>query len=107
MSTEQRPPHLATAVAPQSPAQAATTTYDAASFEAGQDCGTRVAACLAHLSALELIDGSRWWNGWRRRLMAAALIAHAEELESTADGNARSASFRPRSTDPKASLRLV
>jgi hypothetical protein len=64
------------------------STYDAASFEAGQACATRVAACLAHLSALELMDGARWWNRWARRLMAAALVAHAEALESAAERNA-------------------
>jgi aminoglycoside/choline kinase family phosphotransferase len=61
--------------------------YDAESFEAGQACATRVAACLAHLSALELMDGARWWNRWARRLMAAALVAHAEALESAAERN--------------------
>lgn len=61
------------------------TAYDSPSFSAGQDCGTRVAACVARLSALELVNGSSWWNRRRRRLMASALVACAEELESTAD----------------------
>jgi len=59
--------------------------FDTGSFAAGQDCGARVAASLARLAALELIDGSRWWNRWRRRLMARALLAYAEEMESAAD----------------------
>lgn len=83
------------------------STHDSASFAAGQDCGTRVAACIARLSALELIDGSRWWNRRRRRLMAGALVAHAEELESGADADGRCASLRPRLTSPKAVLRSV
>jgi hypothetical protein len=70
---------------PQSPSVEATTAYDSASFAAGEDCGTRVAACLARLSALELNDGSRWWNRWGRRRMARALVAYADELESGAD----------------------
>jgi hypothetical protein len=74
--------------------------YDSASFDAGQDCGTRVAACLARLSALELIGGSRWWNRQGHRLMAGALVAYADELESAVDG--RCASFRPPSTGSKA-----
>jgi hypothetical protein len=59
--------------------------YDAASFAAGQDAGTRVAACVARLAALELIDDSRWWNRSRHRLMARALIAHAEAMEESVD----------------------
>jgi Tfp pilus assembly protein PilV len=65
------------------------TAYDSTSFSAGQDTGTRVAACVARLAALELIDDSRWWNRWRRRLMARALVACAEEMECAA--NARDA----------------
>jgi hypothetical protein len=64
------------------------TAYDSTSFSAGQDSGTRVAACVARLAALELIDQSRWWNRGRRRLMARALVACAEELESEADADA-------------------
>lgn len=60
------------------------TAYDSASFSAGQDAGTRVAACVARLAALELTDRSRWWNRRRHRLMARALVACAEELESAA-----------------------
>lgn len=59
--------------------------YDSTSFAAGQDCGTRVAACVARLAALELTDHSRWWNRRRRRLMARTLVAYAEEMECTAD----------------------
>jgi hypothetical protein len=61
------------------------TAYDSASFYAGQDSGTRVAACVARLAALELTDHSRWWNRRRHRLMAGALVACAEELELAAD----------------------
>jgi hypothetical protein len=61
------------------------TTYDPASFSAGRDCGTRVAACLVRLTALELTARARWWNRWRFRVMAAALVACAEELEREAD----------------------
>ncbi len=80
---------------------------DSASFDAGQDCGTRVAACLARLSALDLIDGSRWWNRRGRRRMAGALVAYAEELESGADADGPCVSFRPRLTGPKAVLPCV
>lgn len=59
--------------------------FDAASFAAGQDCGTRVAACVARAAALELVEHARWWNRWRCRLMARALVACAEELEEGAD----------------------
>jgi hypothetical protein len=61
------------------------TAYDSTSFSAGRDAGTRLAACVARLAALELIDGSRWWNRRRHRLMANALVACAEELEGAAD----------------------
>lgn len=54
------------------------------SFSAGQDAGTRVAARVARLAALKLVDGSRWWNRRRHRLMADALVACAEELECSA-----------------------
>jgi hypothetical protein len=79
--------------------------YDTGSFDAGQDCGTRIAAGIARLSALELIDGSRWWNRRGRRRMAAALVAYAEALESAADADARCG--RPRWTGLKAVLRSV
>ena len=65
------------------------TAYDSTSFFAGQDCGTRLAACMARLAALELVDDSRWWNRWRRRLMAGALVACAEDLEAAADADGR------------------
>jgi hypothetical protein len=58
--------------------------HDAASFEAGRTCGARVAACVARLAAIELMEGARWWNRRRRRLMADALLAHAEEMEIAA-----------------------
>jgi hypothetical protein len=63
--------------------------YDSSSFSAGQDSGTRLAACVARLAALELIDNSRWWNHWRHRLMARALVACAEEMECAADASGR------------------
>jgi hypothetical protein len=65
------------------------TAYDSTSFSAGQDSGTRLAACVARLAALELIDDSRWWNRRRHRLMAGALVACAEELECAADADVR------------------
>lgn len=65
------------------------TAYESTSFSAGQDCGTRLAAGIARLAALELIDDSRWWNRWKHRLMARALVACAEDLESAADAGAR------------------
>ncbi|WP_157061374.1 hypothetical protein [Anaeromyxobacter dehalogenans] len=46
-----------------------------------------MAACVARLAALELTDHARWWNRRRRRIMADALVACAEELESTADAD--------------------
>jgi hypothetical protein len=55
-----------------------------ASFLAGQDAGARTSACVVRLAALELMDGARWWNRRRRRLMARALVACAEELEDGA-----------------------
>jgi hypothetical protein len=61
------------------------TAYDSPSFAAGQDAGTRVAACMARLAAIELVDHARWWNRWRCRLMARALVACAEDLESAAE----------------------
>lgn len=64
------------------------TSYDSVSFAAGQDAGARISACVARLAALDLVEDSRWWNRWRRRLMAQALVTCAEELESTADASA-------------------
>jgi hypothetical protein len=63
------------------------TAYDSTSFSAGQDCGTRIAACVARLAALQLMDDSRWWNRRGHRLMARALVACAEELECDADAD--------------------
>jgi hypothetical protein len=60
-------------------------THDSASFSAGQDAGVRVSACVARLAALQLVHEARWWNRWRRRLMAKALVACADELEETAE----------------------
>jgi hypothetical protein len=60
-------------------------SYDSSSFSAGQESGARTAACVARLAALELIDGSHWWNRRRHRLMARALVACAEEMELAAD----------------------
>jgi hypothetical protein len=62
-------------------------THDSASFSAGQDAGVRVSACVARLAALQLVHEARWWNRWRRRLMAKALVACADELEETADAH--------------------
>jgi hypothetical protein len=64
------------------------TSYDSVSFAAGQDAGARIAACVARMAALDLVEDSRWWNRWRRRLMAQALVTCAEEFESTADASA-------------------
>lgn len=65
------------------------TGYDSTSFAAGQDSATRVAASVARLAALELTDRSHWWNRWKHRLMARALVACAEELECAADEDGR------------------
>jgi len=59
--------------------------YDAASFSAGENAGTRVASCLARLAARDLMEGARWWNRRRRGAMSSALIACADELELDAD----------------------
>jgi hypothetical protein len=59
--------------------------YDTASFAAGQDCGTRIASCIARLAASELMQDARWWNRRRRSAMASALVAYSEELENEAD----------------------
>ena len=59
--------------------------YECRSFSAGQRCGTRTAACVARLAALELIHASHWWNRRRHRQMARALVACAEEMELAAD----------------------
>ena len=60
-------------------------SYDTASFAAGQNCGTRIASCIARLAAIELMQDARWWNRRRRHAMSSALIAYAEELENDAD----------------------
>jgi hypothetical protein len=88
-AAERRPPELVAVVSePPSRSVKATSAYDGPSFDAGQDCGTRVAACIARACALELIDASRWWNRRGHRLMADALVAYAEELESGAESGA-------------------
>jgi hypothetical protein len=61
--------------------------YDSTSFTAGQECGARTAAVIARFAALELVGCSRWWSRWKRRLMARALVACAEEIELAADGD--------------------
>jgi len=60
-------------------------TYDTASFAAGQDCGTRIASCIARLAAGELMQDARWWNRRRRGVMASALLTYSEDLENDAD----------------------
>ncbi len=59
--------------------------YDAASFAAGQNCGTRIASCIVRLAASELMQDSRWWNRRRRGAMTSALFTYSEELENDAD----------------------
>jgi hypothetical protein len=81
------------------------TAYDAVSFSAGQACGTRVSACIARVAAIELVEQARWWNRRRRRLMASALVACAEELESAAD-SARGDGAR-RGPELREALRVV
>lgn len=63
------------------------TPYDIASFAAGKDAGTRISACVVRLAALQLVEDARWWNRWRCRLMARALVTCAEEMESSADAS--------------------
>lgn len=83
------------------------TSYDSISFSAGQDSGARIAACIARLAALELVEGSRWWNRWRHRLMARALVACAEEMESAADEHEDAARSGPRTAATPAAARQV
>ena len=64
------------------------TPEETASFVAGQRCATRVASCVARLAAVELMKDAHWWNRRRRRYMAGALVAHADELETTAEADA-------------------
>jgi hypothetical protein len=63
------------------------TSYDSASFIAGKDAGARISACVARLTALQLVEDSRWWNRWRCRLMARALVTCADEMEDAADAS--------------------
>ncbi|BDG05107.1 hypothetical protein [Anaeromyxobacter oryzae] len=72
------------------------TSYDSASFAAGQDTGARMSACVARLAALQLVEDSHWWNRRRRRLMARALVSCAEELESVADASGPFGAVEPR-----------
>jgi hypothetical protein len=71
------------------------TSHDSVSFSAGQDAGARVSACVARLAAYQLVEESRWWNRWRCRLMARALVSCADELEATADASAAAGSRAP------------
>ncbi len=59
--------------------------YDTASFAAGQNCGTRIASCIARLAASELMQDARWWNRRRRGAMASALLTYSKDLENDAD----------------------
>jgi hypothetical protein len=59
--------------------------YDTASFAAGQNCGTRIASCVARLAARELMQDARWWNRRRRGAMASALMTYSDDLENDAD----------------------
>ncbi len=59
--------------------------YDAASFAAGQNCGTRIASCIARLAASELMQDAHWWNRRRRAAMATALFTYSEDLENSVD----------------------
>ena len=59
--------------------------YDTASFAAGQNCGTRIASCIARLAASELMQDARWWNRRRRGAIASALFTYSEDLENDAD----------------------
>ena len=59
--------------------------YDTESFAAGQNCGTRIASCIARLAASELMQVARWWNRRRRGAMASALLTYSEDLENDAD----------------------
>jgi hypothetical protein len=61
------------------------TLHDGASFEAGQDAGAHVAACIARLTAIQLVEDAHWWNRRRRRLMARALITYAADIDEASD----------------------
>jgi hypothetical protein len=80
----------------------AVTSYDSISFTAGKDAGARISACVARFAALELVEESHWWNRWRHRLMAKALVACAEELESNADESAQHGSSQPQDASAEA-----
>jgi hypothetical protein len=58
------------------------------SYLEGEHHATRVASCVARLAAIELMNDARWWNRRRRGFMARALLAHAEELEQSAEADA-------------------
>lgn len=59
--------------------------YDTASFAAGQNCGTRIASCIARLAAAELMQDARWWNRRRRGDMASALLTFSADLENDSE----------------------
>jgi hypothetical protein len=61
------------------------TLRDATTFAAGRDAGAHVAACLARLTAIQLVEDAHWWNRWRRRLMARTLITYAAEIDEASD----------------------
>jgi hypothetical protein len=82
----------------------AVISYDSASFAAGQDAGARIAACVARLAALQLVEDARWWNRWRCRVMAGALVRCAEDMESAADASRPATAGGPAGGSP---LRLV
>lgn len=81
--------------------------YDSASFAAGRNSGTRLAACTARLAALELIDHSSWWNRRKHRLMAGALVACAEELEGAAEADRGCDGLEEESTPAPSALALL
>ncbi len=67
-------------------------TLDARStFAAGHEAGVHLAASVARTAATQLLEGARWWNRSRRRLMARALMTYAGEIVgSTTCGSSRS-----------------
>lgn len=62
--------------------------YDDRGFSAGRDAGIRLAACVAQEAAVQLCEGARWWNRWRRRLMARALLTYAAEIAAAGTSTA-------------------
>ena len=58
------------------------------SYLEGEKHATRVASCAARLAAQRLMKDARWWNRRRRGFMARALLAHADELERSAETDA-------------------